>query len=246
MGVAKADRNACVAIENDLDRLACYDTESGRTPLPQKIKNESAWDVEVTNSDFDDSTKVFLNVESEKHSGCRYDKAKFSLYLACRENTTSLWIHFGGCFMSDNRGRGTVDIRLDKEPAFEVDMRESNNNKALGLWNGGTSIPIIREMYDNDVMLIRATPHSENTVTATFPIGGLKEAVRPLAEACNWQVAEPGTIQGENLARRVQTEESALLDDELNNFSEQIEAERRASEAYFQRQFKLKQELQSQ
>jgi type VI secretion system protein VasI len=87
--------------------------------------------------------------------------------------------------MSDHQ-HGKVIYRLDEKPAGEKNMRESTDHKALGLWNGGASIPFIKQMFSHEKLLIRATPHSESPVTATFAISGLENAIKPLRENCGW------------------------------------------------------------
>jgi len=107
------------------------------------------------------------------------------LYIQCRENTTLLYITFNGHFMSDY-ANGRITYRLDSDKARTRSMQESSENMALGLWRGGASIPFIKGMFGHEKFLVRATPHSESQVTATFPIVGLEAAIEPLRKACHW------------------------------------------------------------
>lgn len=106
--------------------------------------------------------------------------------IACRENTTSLYISFADHFMSSLQGRGIVTYRIDKAPAEKRRFLESNDNSVLGLWNGGSSIPFIKQLLGRNTLLVRATPFSDSSVTAEFPISGLEEVIEPLREACHW------------------------------------------------------------
>lgn len=183
---ASADVEQCLNVEDDFERLDCYDRELGFGPQISTTQGTGDWKVRTETSQMDDSTNVFLNIQSEDHTNCRYDSAPHKLWIACRENKTTLWVWFGGCFMSGNQGKGRVTYRLDRDKASQISMRESNDNSALGLWNGGSSIPFIKKMFGKEQLLLRATPFSDSTVTGTFRIGGIEDAIEPLREACNW------------------------------------------------------------
>ena len=107
------------------------------------------------------------------------------LVIRCVENTTALYFHFGGLFMSD-LDHGHVEYRIDKKKPSSRRFQESNDHEALGLWSGAGSIPFIKEMFGAEKLLIRATPHSESMVTGEFNIGGLEQAIEPLRKACHW------------------------------------------------------------
>jgi type VI secretion system protein VasI len=65
-------------------------------------------------------------------------------------------------------------------------MEESTNNRSLGLWSGGRSIPVIKQMFGKKQMIARMRPFNENAFTVTFNISGLEEASKPLRNACGW------------------------------------------------------------
>ncbi|MFK4823175.1 type VI secretion system-associated protein TagO, partial [Paenochrobactrum sp. BZR 588] len=100
---------------------------------------------------------------------------------------TSLYINTG-CHMtsSDYNDYGDVTYRLDSDKARKVGMAESTDNKALGLWSGGKSIPVIKQMLSKDEMVVRMTPYGQSPFTATFKIAGLSDAIKPLREECKW------------------------------------------------------------
>ena len=187
LSAAEAEIARCLAIENSLDRLACYDEEAGHAPV---VREESPgtgdWRVRTETSKMDDSMNVWLTLRSTEQTNCPYKTGSHSIHIACRENETNLWLRFGGCFMSSIQGKGRVTYRLDTGKAQTRNFRESNNNMALGLWSSGQAIPFIKRMLGHDRLIVRATPFSDSTVTAEYRISGLAEAVAPLREACNW------------------------------------------------------------
>jgi type VI secretion system protein VasI len=186
---AAAAQTACPSIQNDLDRLACYDRESGRTPAVENLPTESAWEVNVEKSEMTDETTVLMRVGSVDSVRCSFSgEEKPTLIVRCMENTTSIYITTNGCHLvsSDYNDYGDITYRIDDDSAKTQAFTESTNNRALGLWRGGEAIPFIRSLFGGSSLLMRFTPFNESPVTARFPIAGLDEAVAPLREACGW------------------------------------------------------------
>jgi type VI secretion system protein VasI len=183
----------CARLTADAARLECYDlifkitVHSDQNVSLADGGQHTAWKVRKEISKLDDSTNVFIKVESIGTAPDRYGTpVKSWMMITCRENTTSLYISFANHFMSSLQGRGTVTYRIDKAPAKKLRFVESNDHSVLGLWNGGSSIPFIKQLFGKNTLLVRATPFSESSVTAEFPITGLEEVIAPLREACHW------------------------------------------------------------
>lgn len=179
----------CISIENDLDRLACYDRAEGRSPKVERVTaSPGKWVVQKETSKLTDQTNVFLGLQSEEMVNCGWNRnEKITLVVRCHENTTSLYFNTG-CHMTSSEydDYGTVRYRLDDDKARSFKGDASTNNRSLGLWSGGRSIPVIKSMFGKRQMVVRMTPYSENPFTATFNITGLKEAAEPLRKACGW------------------------------------------------------------
>lgn len=180
----------CRSIEADLDRLACYDRESGRTPIATPVETDSQWRVRVEKSEMTDEENVYVSVDADEPVSCQQfsDPEKPTLVLRCQENTTSLIIATSGCHLvsSQYNDYGDVTYRIDDLSSRTRGFDESTSNRSLGLWSGGTSIPFIKSMFGHKELLTRFTPFNSNPVTARFQIGGLEEAIAPLREACGW------------------------------------------------------------
>lgn len=188
-GTAPAQADECIAIDNDLDRLACYDKEHGRIPKVEQITAPAGqWLVETKTSKLTDQTNVYLGLSSDETINCGWNRGdKITLVIRCHENTTSLYFNTG-CHMTSSEydDYGTVRYRLDDDKARSFKGGASTNNRSLGLWSGGRSIPVIKSMFGKKQMVVQMTPFSENPFTATFNIAGLQEAAGPLREACDW------------------------------------------------------------
>jgi len=179
----------CATIEADLDRLACYDRASGRTPVtaPTDTGSSGAWAFETEKSDFKDTTDVFLSTKTENDLSCgTFDRGPGQLILRCMENTTAAML-ITSCHMASGfSGYGQVEYRVDDRPAKTRNFDESTDNSALGLWDGGSAIPFIKELIGGTTLIMRFTPFNESPTTARFDISGLESALEPLRNECGW------------------------------------------------------------
>ncbi len=190
---------ACPEIENDLDRLACYDIESGRTSVVEVIAEEAdkdsssppskgLWLIRQKTSDFKDTKDIYLTLLSENTLSCQRfgEPQKASIMVRCMENTTAIFINTDCHMASGHGGYGNVEYRIDNRKAGNRGFEASTDNSALGLWSGGKSIPFIKSMLGGKEMIVRFTPFSSSPVTAKFEIDGLDEAIKPLRKECGW------------------------------------------------------------
>ena len=177
------DVSHCAVIAADDDRLKCYDSAFVVRAEPAL---DSAWSVTVDKSPLDDSTKVIARVQSSEPLAGRFARQRATFIVRCENNRTNAFIVFGGNFMSDLNNGGRVDLRVDDRRATYVTMRVSNDNQALGLWDGPAAIRFVQRILDGQSMYFQATPFSESRVFGTFPIAGMDEALQPLRDACSW------------------------------------------------------------
>jgi len=191
---------ACRVIDEPERRLACYDRAAGRAPdAPEAETAEAteptaaspaggkpAWATRIDTSQFTDEQTVYLTVRSDRPVACRFGRVEpVTLFVRCLENTTALFLDTH-CFLSDIQGYGDVDIRLDEDAMRTLSMAASTDNSALGLWRGGSSIPVVRSLFGKERLIMRFTPFNESPLEATFDITGLETAIDPLRKACNW------------------------------------------------------------
>lgn len=179
----------CAAINSELDRLACYDKASGRTPdVVLKAGSHKNWTVREETSKITDQANVFLNTLSKEVFACdRYTDEKARLVVRCMENTTAIMIS-SNCHLtsSDYSSYGHVDVRLDSDKSKTVRMQESTSSDTLGLWSGGRSIPFIKGMFGKRKMLARVTPYGQSASILEFDITGIEDEIAPLRKACGW------------------------------------------------------------
>lgn len=187
-GVEAGPEN-CLKINNDLDRLACYDNQLGRTPQRTTLPSPPGkWSVQEETSKITDEKTVILTLDSEERVNCGWNRGShISIVIRCMEKKTALYFNTG-CHMTSSTydDYGNITYRLDSTPAQTVSGRSSTDSKALGLWSGSTAIPLIKKMFGKSSFVVRMTPYGENPFTATFSIHGLEQAIMPLRKSCNW------------------------------------------------------------
>lgn len=191
MAIAQED---CVSIEDDTDRLNCFDAvfvgtapDEQQAVVETETEDPGKWQKRVDVSVLTDDKNVFLSLASENEIAGRYNSpGNGTLLLRCMENTTSAIFSFNENFMSDIQGYGQVEYRIDDNALAEISTNTSTDNMALGLWNGGSSIPFIKKLLAGDQLIIRATPYSESPMTLTYDVRGLEVAIGELRESCGW------------------------------------------------------------
>jgi type VI secretion system protein VasI len=178
----------CTKIASDGERLACFDHAFASDEQDATDQNGvGKWTVSTDQSAMTDDTSVYVSLFSDNEIEGRFSgPGQAVLFLRCHENTTSAFVVFNDLFMSDNGGHGRLEYRIDKQDMAVINTSASNNNKALGLWSGGKSIPWIKKLLGKETLILRATPHSESSVTATFDIRGIDTAIADLRQTCGW------------------------------------------------------------
>lgn len=182
---------ACGKIEDSVKRLECFDRlTAAAAPVAEPIippENKGNWQVQSDVSKIDDTTNVFLALNSIEEIEGRFGRqGHMTLMIVCREKKTNLYITFAGHFMSSIQGAGTVTYRLDQESAKTASFSNSSDNQALGLWSGSSAVPFVKSMLGKQKLLVRAQPYSESAVTGEFKIAGVENAIEPLRKACGW------------------------------------------------------------
>lgn len=151
------------------------------------VADKGRWVVSEDKSALDDSRTVVLTIDSDEPIRGQFGPAGPAvMHLRCMENSTVFYLWLNDLFLSDIQGYGTVDYRIDDDKAAELQMEVSTDNKALGLWGGSTSIPMIEKLIDGERVVFRATPYNESSVEFSFDLSGLDIAIAPLREACSW------------------------------------------------------------
>jgi len=174
----------CATEESDASRLICYDALADYFGV-QKPKTttttDGKWLVTESKSKIDDSVTVTLMLNSSETITTSYHQEVYPvMVLRCAENRTNAYVDWQ-MFLGMDSTR--VLTRLDKQKARTRTWLLSTDNKATF---APKNIGFIKSMFGHEKILMQLTPYGESPRMATFEIGGLKEAIKPLRKACGW------------------------------------------------------------
>lgn len=174
----------CAVVEGDLDRLLCYDKVALQNDLSgpaKKVHNtplSSKWLVTEDINPIDDSKTVILRLEADTSPSKR--GGPVTMVVRCKSNVTELFIDW-----NDYLGRkAVVTERVGNQEAMRHDWILSTDKGAT--FYPLSPIKLLKNMMGSKKFVAQTTPYNESPVTAIFDTTGLKDAIKPLREVCNW------------------------------------------------------------
>lgn len=164
---------------------AARPAESSAQSSTAPLAAPRVWEVENEDSSTG-GRNVYVSIHARDPVKIGEATALPKLTVRCMENVTSILIHFAGVPVADSDGFGRVTFRVDDGETFGLDLRQSSDQRALGLWKGAAAIPVIKGLFAKETLVVWASPYMQSTVILAFPIAGLEEAAAPLRQACSW------------------------------------------------------------
>lgn len=150
---------------------------------------DAEWQGETYVDDFDD-TKIHRLKTTAPIINQYGQEAEGSLLLYCFTKYgdvrgLQVAIYFGGYFMSDHDGYGTVHYRVDKNDSRSVRFFAPHGDILAEVEREARTFMRDLLLQGGSELRVRATPYRESPVTMRFDISGFEEKIRPLAEGCN-------------------------------------------------------------
>ncbi len=134
----------------------------------------------------DNSTKLVFSNSQQVHRNIVGQRARLSIEISCKDNTTALRLKFGGNIVASALDTARVRFSVDERPAEDYLFSISNDFKSVGLWSGEEAIPVIKTLLNGRTLTVEGAPYFARPVKAGFAIQGLNSAIRPLRGSCNW------------------------------------------------------------
>ncbi|EAQ9981460.1 type VI secretion protein [Salmonella enterica] len=172
-------------------RLTCYDYFFPPTFTDAQVKKNSDkvsgdvgdWKANITTSPIDDSKNVVISIDGNDSFRDPFGQMTIpTLYVACRENKTELFINWGVYLGLD---KTTMIHRIDKQKAVNKVWSISTDTKAV--FYDGKVIDFIKKLESGHKLFTQITPYNESPVSTTFNLSGLSEVIKPLQESCGWK-----------------------------------------------------------
>lgn len=185
LAAGKEDIGKCAAKKTDAERLICYDNIA-KTLGVEKLQTvvtvgKGKWIVKTDKSPINDTINVYLSLSSEQSVSSGYNTVTPMLLIRCAEGKTNAYITWDLYLGLESTKMLT---RLDKAPAVTKTWSISTDNKAVFV--SGNDMAFVKQLMLHQTLLTQITPYSQSPVMATFDIGGLSEAIKPLRDACKW------------------------------------------------------------
>ncbi len=174
----------CTLIQNDFDRLLCYDAIAdslGWTTVKATASPTSEtgnWRVTDETNPIDDSRTVVLLLAA--HEGALAFGQRVMLLLRCLSKDTDVYINW-----NDHLGtKAHVVTRVGQEQAARNEWSLSTNKQST--FYPSNDIAFIKKLLAGKRLVAQVTPHNESPITAIFDLTGIENAIVPLRETCGW------------------------------------------------------------
>tara|TARA_A100001391_G_scaffold196835_1_gene176052 strand:- start:583 stop:1392 length:810 start_codon:yes stop_codon:yes gene_type:complete len=157
------------------------------TAFPEKSSDTNAgsgkWRIWKENNPIDDTQTVTLSLSAETSTSRSGDPVTF--IGRCKSNKTEAYVVWGDFLGNDSNdvyskwkrvtirvgaGEERWGVSTDRHATFAPD------------WAGN----LLKELLNEDRLVIQTTPYGENPVTAIFDVSELRGPLKNLAKTCNW------------------------------------------------------------
>ncbi|SEP83351.1 Type VI secretion system VasI, EvfG, VC_A0118 [Loktanella sp. DSM 29012] len=161
------------------------DAELESAPAPGSSTGGD-WRIQSDINPLDDTRTVTLLLTAEEGKSQSGDPVV--LVARCQSNKTevyAIWDDYLGDDSSDAYAEWKrVIVRVGQGEAREERWSLSTDKEATFApeWPGA----FLKELLDEERLVLQTTPYSENPITAVFGIAGLRDVLGELAQTCNW------------------------------------------------------------
>lgn len=153
----------------------------------EKVSPFGAWRVNLRRKGENDPPRAVVRV-ADKHLA---DKTMY-LYAACRKGRISIWASFDHEFSTLEK-EIPVTLKIDDEEQLEVKMTRSYNSKSIGVWKDEPSRKLLSRLNRHKTISMTVKPRFDPAMTARFDIDKIENVLKPVANACDWEIMAAGS-----------------------------------------------------
>jgi type VI secretion system protein VasI len=148
-----------------------------KTPVPTPTPNKGSW-ISTSFTDAINDTKTTIAILSARQGKSIFGE-KFELILRCKNKQIEIYIDWESFIGMDS---ALVTTRLDDKAATTTGWSISTNYTST--FYPGRDAQYLQALMNANQLVARVTPYSENTVTATFDLTGIRVAGTEILIAC--------------------------------------------------------------
>lgn len=155
-------------------------------PVSPAPDGADKWRSRSSTNPLDDSKSVVLSLDAD--SGATRFGDTITFYARCRSNKTEVYVYWGTYLGDDShdvyQDWKNVVVRVGAGKARTERWGVSTDSKATFApgWGGD----LLKELLDQDRLVLQTIPYNEAPVTAIFDISGLRAHLGELAATCGW------------------------------------------------------------
>ena len=156
---------SCARIEDDPQRLACYDG--------------------VFRSDGEQSDAAGLTIQSERLiPALPSGREPAEMAIQCDAGTLSVQFRFAGQLVSITGGIAPITLQVDQNATLVRTLRASPDNTAVGFWTTGESSAFIDSLAGGTNLKVRMTPVRQRSLTVDFRLTEHLGSIREIRDTC--------------------------------------------------------------
>lgn len=156
---------SCSVIEDDGERLACYDRVF-RTGRPASGENS-------------------VTIASERLiPAAPTGREPAEMIVACEAGVLTVEFRFAGHLVSATGDIAPVTFQVDQGATIVRSLNASADNIALGFWTTAESAAFLGSLAGGTSLKVRMTPLRQRSLTVDFRLAGQHEALEAVRNAC--------------------------------------------------------------
>lgn len=170
----------CKNIENNDDRLKCYD--SVKVNKNQEYSGINGWRVEESRSKLDDTINIsYIKKSSNKLPSVIGNMENGSFVVRCSKNTTEVYVIWPSYIGLNGKN---VQYKMSKGDINKEEWSTSTDGKAVFV---SKPIDFLKRLQYYKTVIIQLSPHARTYEELEFDIEGINKVVENISECCNWK-----------------------------------------------------------
>lgn len=178
----------CFSQLNDTEIAA--DAMEAEVSLGEEQIDAGDWSIRNDTNPLDDSRTTTITLDAQEGRS-RFDGA-VTLVGRCQSNTTEVYVVWHDYLGDDSRSvyNEYKNVRVRVGEGEAVTQRWDISTDKQATFSSG-AIELLRQMADEQRLVLQTTPYNEAPVTAIFDLTGARQAISQVAETCGWELEEP-------------------------------------------------------